>query len=228
MLLSVSSTVRKQTANSNSAYGTLARKKCDITGSKDHQRTKEAKGRLCPGDRGVSIPSGPRSKRWKGDQRKQVVRAKFSIKKTTTVRTTAWTFVLEGLFFQRTQGKYKTWFDKQGVSRPKTRPTRKLCDRCGHRPNRRVKCRICKRAVGPCCLETEDPAPLCKDCWEPDPEQSKTRRDEVFQPEDSPVIADILEPGYFKECRKDAEKKGGCKSLSRSRSKSDEVEKPKT
>ena len=138
-----------------------------------------------------------------GHDRKKDVRSQFSIKRTTTVQKTAWKLALEGLFFQRTQGKYKTWFDKQRASRPKTKPTRKLCDRCGHRPNRRVRCRICKRAVGPCCLETEDPAPLCKDCWEPDPEQTKTRKDEVFQPEDSPVIADIPEHGD----KKDAERR---------------------
>ena len=34
-------------------------------------------------------------------------------------------------------------------------------------------------------MATDEPNPLCKDCWEPDPEQTKTQRDEVFQPEDS-------------------------------------------
>ena len=55
----------------------------------------------------------------------------------------------------------------------KERPTRKLCDRCGRRPGRRLQCQICKKGVGPCCLMAEVPVPLCKDCWEPEPEQSR-------------------------------------------------------
>ena len=90
--------------------------------------------------------------------------------------------------------------DQPRASGPQKRPTRKLCDRCGHRPNRRVQCRICKRAVGPCCLETENPAPLCKDCWEPDPEQTRPQQDGIFQPKDLPVLADVLESEHSKEC----------------------------
>ena len=71
--------------------------------------------------------------------------------------------------------------DQPRASGPQKRPTRKLCDRCGHRPNRRVPCRICKRAVGPCCLETEKPTPLCKDCWEPDPEPDPVAKANFYQ-----------------------------------------------
>ena len=64
--------------------------------------------------------------------------------------------------------------DRPRAPGPKERPNKKECDRCGHRPGRRVQCRICRRAVGPCCLETENPVPLCKDCWEPEPEMRRT------------------------------------------------------
>ena len=90
-------------------------------------------------------------------------------------------FALKGSFFQKARRKHQRWRDQRETFRPKRGPNRKPCDKCGHKPNRRVKCRICKRAVGPCCMATDEPNPLCKDCWEPDPEQTKTQKDEVFQ-----------------------------------------------
>ena len=90
-------------------------------------------------------------------------------------------FAVRGSFFQKFKQKHQKWCDKREKFRPKRGPTRKLCDKCGHRPNRRVKCQICKRAVGPCCMATDEPDPLCKDCWAPDPEQTRMKRDDVLQ-----------------------------------------------
>ena len=120
-----------------------------------------------------------------GHEMRKAVRSKFARKSTTTVQKVDRGVAPKGPFFQKSRRKHQKWCDQRENFRPKIGPTRKLCDRCRHRPNRRVKCRICKRAVGPCCMATDEPNPLCKDCWEPDPEQTKTQRDEVFQPEDS-------------------------------------------
>ena len=58
-------------------------------------------------------------------------------------------------------------------------PTRKLCQRCWHRPNRRVRCWGCRRYVGPCCLV--DPV-TCYDCflWPDDKSKEKEHKDEVW------------------------------------------------
>ena len=86
--------------------------------------------------------------------------------------------LVQGIFhFRHALDGNEEVLDRLRAPGPKWRPNRKECDRCGHRPGRRVQCRICKRAVGPCCLETENPAPLCKDCWEPEPEQRRSQRD---------------------------------------------------
>ena len=129
-----------------------------------------------------------------GHEKRKAVRSKFARKSTTTVQKVDRGIAPKGPFFQKTRRKHQKWCDQRGNFRPKTGPTRKLCDRCRHRPNRRVKCRICKRAVGPCCLATDEPNPLCRDCWEPDPEQTKTQRDEVFQPEDSTGSTETFDP----------------------------------
>ena len=48
---------------------------------------------------------------------------------------------------------------------------RPKCQKCQRRPGRRVRCSECKALVGPgCCLAQETPVPLCKDCWQWEPE----------------------------------------------------------
>ena len=120
-----------------------------------------------------------------GHKKKRKVRSKFARKRRTKVKKFDWRTAQKGQFLQKTRRKHR----KRGKQRENLRyqagTYKKLCDRCQHRPNRRVKCRICQRSVGPCCLATEDPDPYCKDCWEPDPEQMRTQRDEVLQVEES-------------------------------------------
>ena len=72
-------------------------------------------------------------------------------------------------------------YETQQAARPR-------CQRCGHRPGRRERCRVCRREVGPCCLRGPG---LCVDCPlpEPDPEpaaaglpwSSKGKSTETFE-----------------------------------------------
>ena len=119
-----------------------------------------------------------------GHEKKRTVRSKFARKSTTKVQELDWRIAQKGPFFQKTRRKHRKGCKQRENFRPQAGTYKKLCDRCKHRPNRRVKCRICKRSVGPCCLATDEPDPYCKDCWEPDPEQTRIQRNEVFQPKD--------------------------------------------
>ena len=167
----------------NSAAGMLAWKGNEFSTSKCVRRVRKQMRRLRPKDLWTSTSCGPWSRMPRINQKRTAQAREHKEKRAASrmISNNAMAIALdytqkgvqENFSFPHAQSKREEELNRLREQGLKERPTRKLCDRCGRRPGRRLQCQICKKGVGPCCLITEKPVPLCKDCWEPEPEQSR-------------------------------------------------------